>query len=132
LTRELLDAPIPDSILAAVEPTGGLQQAELEGAVRTAVERYEAPPVTLNFLRFWLSGDPAQKAQVLANLLSFKSIAGSLHGSPRTYLYYLFRLVKLSRRYGPLMARLTFGNPQSQEMIDRERAVLRIRDWLDA
>jgi hypothetical protein len=133
LTRDLLNAPIPDSILSALEPPGGLQQAELEGAVRTAVERYEAPPMTLTFVRFWSRGDGSKRTRALAGSLSLESLAGSLpRGTRHTYLHYLFRLVKLSWHYGPLMARLMFGDPRSQKMIQRERSVLQFNDWLDA
>jgi hypothetical protein len=133
LTRELLDAPIPDSILAALEPPDSLQQPELEGAVRTAVERYEAPAMTLTFVRFWSSGDLSKRARALASSLSLGSIAGCLPRSSRhEYLNYPFRLVELCRRYGALMARLTFGDPRSQKMIERERSVLQFNDWLDA
>jgi hypothetical protein len=133
LTRELLDAPIPDSVLSALEPSGGLRQAELEGAVRTAVERYQAPSMTLTFVRFWSRGDASKRARALASSLSLESFAGSLaRGTRYTYLRYPLRLVELSLHYGPLMARLLFGDARVQKMIERERAVLKFNDWLDA
>ena len=133
LTRELLDAPIPDSILSALEPSGKLQPAALEGAVRTVVERYQAPPMTLTFVRFWSSGGLSETARALVSSLSLESIASSPPGGTRhAYLRYPFRLFDLSRRYGPLMARLMYGDPRSQGMIERERAVLSCNDRLNS
>jgi hypothetical protein len=54
------------------------------------------------------------------------------HGTRHGYLRYPSRLSDLSRHYGPLMARLLFGDPRSQRMIERERAVLSFNDWLSS
>jgi hypothetical protein len=121
LARELLGAAVPKSVLAALKPQG-FDARLLPWARDELLEDPDTSPLFPDLLRLWQGRGFRDRAAVVEKIWSPAVIAKSYGlplGSKRRYAYYPVRLKDLVKRYGPVLWRLLWHDPDLTAQVDR-------------
>jgi hypothetical protein len=140
LAKEWLDAPIPDRLLAAIEPQP-LDVRWLAVAHEQVVGRQDggdfAVPMTRTVSQLWGPQSAWQKLRLLLARLfpSRQELALSYPARPdslRICIYYPVRLKDLAVRYGRAAWRAIIGDDRAMATIDQSNREVALRAWLAA
>lgn len=134
LAREMLAAPIPDSLFGALPHTPADEQ------IVPAAERYiltlraELPAVYLELAR---SGSPGNWIRRLSGAVllprdRMEDLYGLRPGTARVYPYYLLRLADLIRKRGRLLLHVLFGTRTIQRTLTHEQDRALLERWSPA
>ena len=131
LSRELLNTPIPEDVLASLHHDKGDDKVATE-AVGYVLSTTDKIPVTFESMREATTLGSKLKALWRGIFPPPNTLRRIYHLEPGTklqYLYYLVRPLDLLLRRGPQILGLVVGSSRSRSALEKERRRLVIRAW---
>jgi hypothetical protein len=133
LSRELLAMPIPDHVLAALEPPD--MDHRLTAQARLQVLNPQAQSSTTNVTHVWQAKRWQDKVQgLLAVAFPDRQLMATMYPAParsvRIYLYYPVRIKDLFVRHGRTVWRLIRRDANALAQSEHDSQINALRDWL--
>lgn len=131
LAREILQAPVPDVALDAIE-----HSSDDEAVVDIAARFILSPAIAVSESLTEIQRAPGWRRRlamflrgVFLSPARLRQLYGLDEGSHRVWALYPIRIADLLRRQGGLLARIAIRTPAVSPIIDRERDRRRIERW---
>jgi hypothetical protein len=133
LARELMDAPIPQSLLKELKAVH-FNEEIAHSAMETVLGYGECPPVFPDLLRlFWKGTSVKDRWLVLQKALSRRTVTAygkTASAAASRPLYYPSRIKHLLTRYGPTVALLWTGNRKMRAAAETQAKQELLLKWL--
>ena len=137
LTRQLLNADVPETVLHELRPAD-FQQEFARQAIRMILESdLKSSPISSQFAQLSQPATLVSKAKhTLARIFLPRHVLSKLYAlppnSPRIYLYYLVRMKDLIARYGRIAFQLIRRNQHAGTLADQEIQRAATLRWLQS
>jgi hypothetical protein len=135
LAKEMMGAEVPEEVLTAIKPQDFKQENLLWARKAIFAPLSEDEPVSEHFAQFWgTSPYKSKMALFLANILLPRELMAKIYsvplGSPYIYLYYPWRLIELSMRYGRSVGKISDESSDLRIGLEAEHSRILLREWL--
>jgi len=135
LAKEMMGAEVPEEVLTAIKPQDFKPENLVWASKAIFAPLSEDERVSEHFARFWGADRYKSKmALFFANIFLPRELMAKIYsvplGSPYIYLYYPWRLIELSMRYGRSVLKM---RDQSNELcigLEAEHSRILLREWL--
>ncbi|PKN61455.1 MAG: hypothetical protein CVU57_29265 [Deltaproteobacteria bacterium HGW-Deltaproteobacteria-15] len=135
LAKEMMGAEVPEEVLTAIKPQDFKQENLVWARKAIFAPLSQDERVSEHFAQFWGAEQYKSKmALFLANIFLPLELMAKIYsvplGSPYIYLYYPWRFIELSMRYGRSVGKISDEGSDLRIGLEAEHSRILLREWL--